>query len=155
MQKLGELLSPARTRRDLPGTSKKAIFEEVAALVAADHPDLDPGDVIGKLLAREKLGSTGLGGGIAIPHCRLASCGQPLGALVSLREPADFDAPDDEPVDLLFVLLVPEEAHQEHLDILAAIARLFSQPALRSALRACDSDRALYDTVVGWEGREG
>ncbi|HBO14109.1 MAG TPA: PTS sugar transporter, partial [Halieaceae bacterium] len=90
--------------------------------------------------------------GIAIPHCRLASCGEPLGALVSLREPADFDAPDDAPVDLLFVLLVPEEAHQEHLDILAAIARLFSQPALRSALRACDSDRALYDTVVGWEG---
>ena len=81
MEALGELLSPARTRWDVPGTSKKAIFEEVAALVAADHPDLDPGDLIGKLLAREKLGSTGLGGGIAIPHCRLASCGEPLGAL--------------------------------------------------------------------------
>jgi len=152
METLKALLSPARTRRDVPGTSKKAIFEEVAALVAADHPDLDRGEFIGKLLAREKLGSTGLGGSIAIPHCRLASCDQPLGALVSLRDPADFDAPDDAPVDLLFVLLVPEEAHQEHLDILAAIARLFSQGALRAALRACDSDRALYDTVIGWEG---
>ncbi|MHA7817722.1 MAG: PTS IIA-like nitrogen regulatory protein PtsN [Pseudohaliea sp.] len=152
MRELEELLSPARTRRDVPGASKKAIFEEVAALVAADHPDLDPGDFIGKLLAREKLGSTGLGGGIAIPHCRLASCTRPLGALVTLREPADFDAPDDAPVDILFVLLVPEEAHQEHLDILAAIARLFSQPALRAALRACDSDRVLYDTAIGWEG---
>ncbi|HKK23392.1 MAG TPA: PTS sugar transporter subunit IIA, partial [Pseudohaliea sp.] len=131
--------------------SMKAIFEEVAALVAADHPEIDRGDLIGKLLAREKLGSTGLGRGIAVPHCRLGACEEPLGALVSLRAPVDFDAPDDAPVDLLFVLLVPEEAHQAHLDILAGIARLFSQAPLLAALRACDSDQALYDTVVSWE----
>ncbi|KGE03222.1 PTS sugar transporter subunit IIA [Pseudohaliea rubra] len=152
METLKELLSPARTQRGVKGTSKKAIFEEVAALVAADHPELDVGDLIGKLLAREKLGSTGLGGGVAIPHCRLANCAEPLGALVTLGEPADFDAPDDTPVDLLVVLVVPEEAHQDHLDILASIARLFSQAPLRAALRACESNRALYDTVVGWDG---
>ena len=152
MQALRELLSPARTRQGIPGGSNKAILEEVAALVAADHPDIDRGELIGRLLEREKLGSTGLGGGVAIPHCRLGGCDTPLGALVSLREPADFDAPDDAPVDLLFVLLVPEEAQQEHLDILASLARLFSQDPLLAALRGCDGDRALYDTAVAWEG---
>ena len=152
MSALERLLDPACTRCELPGGGQKAIFEEVAGMVAAAHPGLDPGDVIGKLLAREKLGSTGLGGGIAIPHCRIPACEEPVGALVTLLRPADFDAPDDQPVDLLFVLLVPEEAHQEHLDMLASIARLFSQESLCQALRACQTDRDLYATALDWQG---
>jgi PTS system nitrogen regulatory IIA component len=151
MQTLNRLLDPACTRCGLPAGSQKAIFEQVAGLVAAGHPALDPADIIGRLLAREKLGSTGLGGGIAIPHCRLPACERPVGALLSLAEPANFDAPDDRPVDLLFVLLVPEEAQQEHLDMLASIAALFSQDGLSEALRACETDAALYETALAWQ----
>jgi PTS system nitrogen regulatory IIA component len=150
MVSLQHILDPERTRCGVRASSKKAIFEGVAELVTAADPALDTADIIGNLLAREKLGSTGLGGGIAIPHCRLPACQQPLGVLMTLALPADFDAPDERPVDLLFVLLVPEEACQEHLDLLAAVARLFSQEPVRQALRACDSDRDLYDTVLEW-----
>ena len=101
--------------------------------------------VLDHLIAREKLGSTGLGQGIAIPHCRVGDCPEPLGTLISLEEPIPFDAPDDRAVDLLFVLLVPEEAHQQHLDILATVASLFSQADFCSRLRGARDDRTLYD----------
>jgi PTS system nitrogen regulatory IIA component len=152
MQSLSQLLTPSRTLCGLRRSSKKAIFEAVAEVLVADHPELDAAEVIANLLAREKLGSTGLGGGIAIPHCRLGACDRPLGVLLTLAAPAEFDAPDGEPVDLLFALLVPEEAQQEHLDILATIARLFSQEDLCRALRASSSAEELYSTAVGWEG---
>ena len=113
---------------------------------------MDYDAIFDQLIAREKLGSTGLGKGIAIPHCRAANCQEPLGTLVTLEDPVDFDAPDDRPVDLLFVLLVPEAAHQEHLDILANIARLFSQPDYCERLRAAKSDAALYSTATSPEG---
>jgi PTS system nitrogen regulatory IIA component len=152
MTELTEILSPSRTRCRVAGNSKKRLFEEVAELVAAEQEGLDPTDIITALLAREKLGSTGLGQGIAIPHCRLEGCTQALGVLMSLASPTDFDAPDDEPVDLLCVLIVPGEASQEHLEILATLAKLFSQEALCNSLRACERDRELYDTLIGWEG---
>lgn len=148
MTDLKHILSPARSRSQVPGSSKKRIFEEVAALLIADQPELDPDDIIDSLLAREKLGSTGLGRGIAIPHCRLEACHAPLGVLISLATPTDFDAPDDEPVDLLCVLVVPGEAHQEHLEILAAMASLFSQDEVCSALRACDTGDELFEVIA-------
>ena len=148
MTDLTQILSPSRCHSQVPGQSKKRIFEEVADLLVKDQPGLDATDVVARLLAREKLGSTGLGRGIAIPHCRLDGCQQPLGVLMSLATPADFDAPDDEPVDLLCVLVVPEEANQEHLEILAALARLFSQDALCSALRACDTGEELFEVIA-------
>ena len=104
-------------------------------------------DVLDRLIAREKLGSTAVGGGIAIPHSRVSCCKTPIGVLISLEEPIPFDAPDDIPVDLLFTLLVPEEAHQQHLDILAAIAQLFSVPTLCEKLRSAGSSRALYELI--------
>jgi PTS system nitrogen regulatory IIA component len=82
----------------------------------------------------------------------VGNCQQPLGTLVSLQDPIDFDSPDDAPVDLLFILLVPEEAHQEHLDILAHIARLFSQAEFCGKLRQADSDAALYRVAIGQAG---
>ena len=109
-------------------------------------------EVFSQLIAREKLGSTGLGNGIAIPHCRVGNCTQPIGTLVTLAEPIDFDAPDDAPVDLLFVLLVPEEAHQQHLDILAGIARLFSQEAFCARLRAAGDSAELFAIATGDRG---
>ena len=148
MTDLTQILSPSRCRSQVPGNSKKRIFEEVAELLVADQPGLDAATVVGSLLAREKLGSTGLGRGIAIPHCRLEGCQQPLGVLMSLATPTDFDAPDDEPVDLLCVLVVPGEANQEHLEILAALARLFNQDELCGALRACDTGEELFEVVA-------
>lgn len=150
MQILSQLLTPARTLSRAPGSSKKKLFETLAELIAADRPELSQSDVFTQLVARERLGSTGLGGGIAIPHCRIPGCPEPIAALVSLEEPIDFDAPDDVAVDLLCVLLVPDQAHQEHLDILARIARLFSQPAFCEALRDAGDNQALFRTATEW-----
>ena len=144
MQSLDEILTPARTVCRADGISKKRLFESIAQIVCTDQPALAYDNVLDHLIAREKLGSTGLGHGIAIPHCRVEECREPMGSLISLKEPLDFDAPDDAPVDLLFVLLVPSEAHQEHLEILADIARLFNGDRFRSALRAARDSQSLY-----------
>ncbi|NCF17539.1 MAG: PTS IIA-like nitrogen regulatory protein PtsN [Haliea sp.] len=152
MQALSDILTPARTVCGAPGVSKKRLFETIAKIISDDQPGLGYDAVFDHLIAREKLGSTGLGQGIAIPHCRVGNCQQPLGTLVSLQDPIDFDSPDDAPVDLLFILLVPEEAHQEHLDILAHIARLFSQAEFCGKLRQADSDAALYRVAIGQAG---
>ena len=144
MQPLTDILTPARTVCHAPGSSKKKLFETLAEIISNDQLSLPQDEVFDQLIAREKLGSTGLGNGIAIPHCRVGNCTQPLGTLVTLAEPIEFDAPDDAPVDLLFVLLVPEEAHQQHLDILAGIARLFSDTEFCSRLRAAGDSAELF-----------
>lgn len=149
MNDLSQILTPARTVCCLPGLSKKRLFETIATIVCDDQVDLPHDEVLDHLIAREKLGSTGLGQGIAIPHCRVGSCAEPLGTLLTLEEPIPFDAPDDQPVDILFVLLVPEEAHQQHLDILATVARLFSQADFCARLRGAGDDRALYEIACG------
>lgn len=152
MQDLSHILTPERTVCRAPGISKKRLFETIARIISEDQLSLPYEELLDHLIAREKLGSTGLGQGIAIPHCRASNCSQPLGTLLTLEEPIDFDAPDEQPVDLLFVLLVPEEANQEHLDILANIARLFSQPDFCQRLRATRDSQTLYDiatTAIG------
>ena len=146
MPQLSEILSPSRTVCRVDGASKKRLLETIAHTIADDQPNLDYATVLDQLIAREKLGSTGLGGGIAIPHCRVEHCPAPLGSLVSLATGIDFDAPDDA-VDLLFVLIVPAEEHQEHLDILATIARRFSQPDYCASLRAATDAQSLYDAA--------
>lgn len=145
MSPVSNILTPGRTLCRAPIVSKKRLFETIARLISEDQPTLPYDDVFNHLIEREQLGSTGLGEGIAIPHCRLSKCSDPLGALVTLQEPIDFDAPDDVPVDLLFVLLVPAAANQQHLDILANIARLFSQPSYCQQLRAAQDNQALFD----------
>ncbi|GAB3286526.1 PTS IIA-like nitrogen regulatory protein PtsN [Parahaliea aestuarii] len=151
MQTLTQILSPGRTICRAPGGSKKRLFETIARIISEDQLSLPYAEVFTQLIAREKLGSTGLGQGIAIPHCRIPNCSQPLGTLLSVDEPVDFDAPDNQPVDLLFVLLVPQEAHQEHLDILSHVAGLFSQTEFCQALRAAGDNQALYDIATGWK----
>lgn len=149
MEALTEILTPTRTVCQVAGVSKKRLFETIAQTISDDQPDLDAEDVLDQLLARENLGSTGLGQGIAIPHCRVDHCAQPLGSLFTLEEPIPFDAPDDVPVDLLFVLLVPAREHQEHLNILAHIAQRFSQSDFCEQLRACDTSQQLYALAAG------
>ena len=150
MQALSELLTPGRTVCKAPGVSKKRVFDSLATLIAEDQISLNQHEVFTQLIAREKLGSTGLGQGIAIPHCRIANCTHPIGTLMTLDKPVDFDAIDNEPVDLLFALLVPDEATQQHLDILAGVARLFSQGEFCLALREASSDEALYAIATEW-----
>jgi PTS system nitrogen regulatory IIA component len=151
MQILSKLLTPERTVCNAPGVSQKRLFETAAQLVSDDQLSLPYDLVFSSLIAREKLGSTGLGGGIAIPHCRVNNCTHAMGTLITLEKPINFDAPDGKPVDILFVLLVPEEAQQQHLDILAGIAGLFSQDGFCSALRAASDAQELYSCAIGWE----
>jgi len=152
MRKLDEILTPGRTACRVQGVSKKRLFETIAGIVSADYPGLPSHVVLDQLNARERLGSTGMGDGIAIPHCRVANCAAPIGSLLTLEEGIDFDAPDNRPVDLLFVLLVPEEAHQEHLDILAEIARLFSQHDFCKRLRGATDNAVLYEIACNGDG---
>ncbi len=152
MQALSQILTPGRTVCHGAGGSKKRLFETMARILCDDRPELAYNDVLARLVEREKLGSTGLGGGIAIPHCRADNCPEPLGALLTLASPIPFDAPDDKPVDLLFALLVPSEAHQQHLDILANIARAFSQESFCARLRAAADDAALFRAAIDGGG---
>ena len=133
---------------NVPGGSKKRVLEYIAQLIAADLPDIDENTLLESLVAREKLGSTGFGNGIAIPHCRLIGCTTPISAAVHLATAVDFDAIDDEPVDLLFVLLVPEQATDEHLELLRQIASMFEQEEVRERLRNAADGDALYQAVL-------
>ena len=150
MQALEQLLTPGRTACHVPGISKKRLFETIARIISEDQVSLPYNLLLSNLIAREKLGSTGLGHGIAIPHCRVDNCTHAMGTLVTLEEGIDFDAPDGEPVDVLFVLLVPSEAQQQHLDILAGVAGLFSQKAFCEAVRGANDGQSLHKLATTW-----
>ncbi|WP_434728822.1 PTS IIA-like nitrogen regulatory protein PtsN [Pseudomonas soli] len=148
MIRLETILTPGRSLVNVPGGSKKRALEKVANLIAEQVPELEMQDVFDSLWAREKLGSTGFGNGIAIPHCRLAGCSAPVSALLHLESPIDYDAIDGAPVDLLFVLLVPEAATDAHLELLRQIASMLDRKEVRDKLRAADSSETLYQVVL-------
>jgi PTS system nitrogen regulatory IIA component len=141
------ILAPGLTLTGFPGTSKKKVIEHISQTIAREHPKLDADHVFESLIAREKLGSTGVGQGIAIPHARLNNCSHVIGSLVRLKEKIDFDAIDGKPVDLLFVLVVPKEATSEHLELLSQIAEKFNNPKLCDALRQAENDENLYSLM--------
>lgn len=138
------ILSPGRTLCSAPGSSKKRILENIAQFICEDFPSINPNKLFDCLIARERLGSTALGHGIAIPHCRIKDCSSIIGSLVKLQQAVDFDASDGQPVDLLFVLLVPEQAHDEHLNVLATLAERFSKPAFCQQLRSATDSESLF-----------
>jgi len=148
MIRLETILTPGRSLVNVPGGSKKRVLEQIASVIARDLPDLDGQTIYESLIAREKLGSTGFGNGIAIPHCRLPGCSTPISALLKLSTAVDFDAIDGAPVDLLFVLLVPEAATDEHLELLRQIASMFDREEVRERLRQAQDSESLYQTVV-------
>ena len=151
MFQLKQLLTLERTWCAAPGISKKRLFETAASFICEDQTTLESSEVYNKLLARERLGSTALGGGIAIPHCRISNCTEAVGSLITLEQGIEFDAPDEQPVDLLFLLLVPEEAQQEHLNILAGLAQLLGNTDFCAELRAAESKEELYRSAVGFQ----
>ena len=130
--------------------SKKRVFERAAEAMGAAL-NLSSENIYRALLAREKLGSTAIGEGIAIPHCRINECAEAAGCLLTLQEPIDFGSTDGRDVDVIFVLLVPEEATQAHLNLLAALARSFSNADLRSRVRQTLDPEELRQLLLNGE----
>ncbi|WNZ55388.1 PTS sugar transporter subunit IIA [Microbulbifer sp. MKSA007] len=130
------------------GEQQKKLLLNIAQAIAEQYPQHDSDTVFNQLIARERLGSTGIGDGVAIPHCRLPGCDSPIGVLCTTQPAIDFDSVDRQPVDLLFTLLVPEDAEQEHLDTLAEIAALFSNSQVRDKLRQAQSSDELYALAI-------
>ena len=149
-----QLLKSSRCRAHIDCNSKKRALEIAANITAEDYPALTADYVFRQLLGRERLGSTGLGQGIAIPHCRIENCTQPIGCLITLRNKIDFEAVDNEPVDVLFTLVVPEEANDAHVHMLADIVKVFSNPNNVNQLRNMSDDTALYQCAVKLFGAE-
>lgn len=142
---MAEILRHSRLQLDVEASSKKRALERLSELLAGDAPTmLSAGKVFDSLLVRERLGSTGLGFGVAIPHARHPGASEAIGAFMRLRQPVDFDAMDREPVDLVFGLLVPEDCTDEHVRMLAALAELFDDAELRQRLRAAEGAEEVY-----------
>ena len=150
MSLISRLLPVANITLDLDVTSKKRVFEHVG-LLFENALGIGRGHVFDALFARERLGSTGLGHGIAIPHGRIKGLREAAGAFVRTRSPIPFEAPDGNPVNLIFVLLVPEKATDLHLQILSELAQMFSDRALRDALAGAADAAALHQIISAWQ----
>nr|WP_290652751.1 PTS IIA-like nitrogen regulatory protein PtsN [Aquisalimonas sp.] len=149
--KIADLITPERVACDVEVTSKKRGLEVLSELVAASDPSLPANTIFDKLVGREKLGSTGLGHGVALPHARMDGKDSAAAAFVRTRDAIDFDAFDGEPVDLLFALVVPEHFTDEHLQILARLAEMFSDQTFCRKLREARDARSLFRLLTQWE----
>ena len=149
MNRLASILPPTQVLVQVEVTSKKRAFEE-AGLLFEDLHGLSRALVADSLFARERLGSTGLGHGVAIPHGRIKGLKSPMAAVFQLAQPIGFDAPDEQPVNLLIFLLVPEASTQKHLEILSEIAELLSDSALREKIKSCDDAVELSRIISTW-----
>ena len=143
MNHLSRILPAENIVLDMPATSKKRAFEQIG-LFFENHYGLARTTVFDSLFSRERLGSTGLGEGVAVPHGRVKGLSDVLSAFVRLERPVPFDAPDGQPVSLLVFLLVPEAATQQHLDILAELAQLLSDKSLRERLATEQGPAAIH-----------
>lgn len=150
MNLISRLLPPANVLLDLAASSKKRAFEQ-AGLLFENNQGIARATVFDSLFARERLGSTGLGQGVAIPHGRIKGLKEAIAALVRLSEPVQFDAPDGRPVQLLVFLLVPEQATQQHLDILSELAQMLSDKPFRESLLTVGEPGALHAMLSQWE----
>ena len=135
---------------DLSVASKKRVFEQAGLLFENNH-GIGRAAVFDSLFARERLGSTGLGQGVAIPHGRIKGLKEALAAVIRLSEPIPFDAPDGRPVKLLVVLLVPEQASQTHLDLLSELAQMLSDKPFRESLMTAPDAVTLHTQLTQWE----
>ena len=150
MNRLSSLLSAEQVLVHVEATSKKRAFEEAGLLFENLH-GLSRSLVTDSLFSRERLGSTGLGHGVAIPHGRIKGLKAPMAAVFQLAQPIGFDAPDEQAVSLLIFLLVPEAATQKHLEILSEIAEMLSDAPLREKLVSCADAAALHALITQWQ----
>jgi PTS system nitrogen regulatory IIA component len=149
MNLIAKLLPESNVIIDLDVSSKKRVFEQVG-LLFENNNSIARSQVFDSLFAREKLGSTGLGQGIAIPHGRIKGLKDAVGGLVRARQPIPFDAPDSQNVSLIFVLLVPDRATDQHLQILSELAQMFSDKAFREKLLAAPTAAELHSLITQW-----
>lgn len=147
---IGEIINPDRVQFQRDIHSKKRALEEISRLLASGATALDSNEVLVSLSSREKLGSTGLGGGVAIPHGRVRGIENCVGAFLRIGNGVDYEASDDQDVDLVFGLLVPQNCNEEHLKILAHLAEMFLDESFCGKARATTDARALHDLLVGY-----
>jgi PTS system nitrogen regulatory IIA component len=147
MELIANILPPGNVIAEMDVGSKKRAFEQIGQLLE-EQLQLGKGKIFDSLFAREKLGSTGLGHGVAIPHGRIKGLKETVGVFARLKQPIPFDAPDGAPVSLIFVLLVPEQATDLHLQILGELAHLFSDRELRERLNACHDRDKLHQLLT-------
>ena len=150
MNLVANLLPLANVSVDIEVSSKKRLFEHLALLFENNHA-VARSVVFESLFARERLGSTGLGQGVAIPHGRIKGLKDAIGAFVRLSAPVPFDAPDGKPVMLVFALLVPEQATETHLQILSELAQMFSDRVLRESMSSAVDAAELHHLVTSWQ----
>lgn len=149
MEIIAKILPLGNVIAELDAASKKRAFEQIGLLLE-EQLHLGKGKIFDSLFAREKLGSTGLGHGVAIPHGRIKGLKDTIGVFARLKQPIPFDAPDNVPVSLMFVLLVPEQATDLHLQILGELAHMFSDRHLREQLNASHERDVLHQRLTTW-----
>lgn len=145
--KIADFLSPSSALINVAAGDKQKLLQ-VLARKAATIVDIVPEQILAELHKREELGSTGVGGGVALPHARFQQVGKPVGLLLRLRKPIDFDAVDGEPVDIVFLLLLPESGDSESLGALASIARKLRNPEVTKALREARDSGEMYRALA-------
>ena len=150
MNLISQLLPETNVVIDLDVSSKKRVFEQVG-LIFENNNHVARSQVFDSLFAREKLGSTGLGQGIAIPHGRIRDLQDAVGAVLRMRQPIPFDAPDGQNVSIIFVLLVPDRATDMHLQILSELAQMFSEKTFREKLLAAPTASELHRLITQWQ----
>ena len=146
---ISDILTSERIQCNVNLSSKKAVLETLSGIISGASSNLTGQDVFNSLLFRERLGGTGLGNGIALPHGRLKNGLTTIAAFIKLKQGVDYDASDQQPVDLIFALVVPEHSTEEHLQVLAQLAGMFNQPDFLAQLRREDSNEAIYRLLTG------
>ncbi|MEE8379435.1 MAG: PTS sugar transporter subunit IIA [Gammaproteobacteria bacterium] len=149
---LADIISPERVLSNVQVKSKKRAFETISSVIAS-NADISMGvnDIFDSLISRERLGTTAIGHGIAIPHGRVKESNKTIGAFLQLSEGIDCDALDNQSVKLIFAVLVPEKTNEEHLQLLARLAQMFKNSDLREKLMAAPDNKTLYDLLVQWD----
>lgn len=150
MTHFSQILPPENVVLDLDVSSKKRAFEQ-AGLLFENNCSIARSTVSDNLFARERLGSTGLGHGVAVPHGRIKGLKAPLAAFVRLAEPIAFESPDGQPVNLLVFLLIPDHVTQQHLEILSEIAEMFSDEAFRNVLATASDAASIHARIITWQ----
>lgn len=148
-----QLLSPERIGCHISVSSKKRTLERLSELLQNGAAVEDKGEIFDALLARERLGTTGFGHGVAIPHGRLKSLKEPIAAFITLEPGVDFDAVDHSPVDLILALLVPDDSADTHIELLSQIAEMLRDPELTGELRGAANSDTIIDKLRDWQSR--
>ena len=149
MIQLSQILSAEQTYMESFGASKKRILQTIAERLSSTLDGVSELDLFDQLIARERLGSTGIGSGFAVPHCRLEGLTSPVAALIKIPEAVDFDSIDKQPVDLIFALVVPVEATDDHLQLLASVVEQVSNPEALANIKSSQTPLDLYNHFIG------